>query len=249
MFYAVAVPAVILAGLSKGGFGGSMAMLAVPLIALVISPIQAAGIMLPILVLMDVVGLIAYRGHYDRKSLWILVPPALLGIGVGWATAALVNEAFVRLLVGSMSLIFVADYLWRKRRGGLDKAAGHNRAKGSFWGAVAGFTSFVSHTGGPPFQLYMVPLRLEPTLFAGTAVIFFAVANTVKLVPYFFLGQFDMTNLATAAVLLPLAPLATLFGVWLVKVVKPDFFYSFIYIMMVIVGVKLIWDGATALMV
>lgn len=246
LFYVAAIPAVLLAGLSKGGFGGSMAMLAVPLIALVISPIQAAGIMLPILVVMDVVGLLAYRGHADRRSLWILVPPALLGIGLGWATAALVNEAFVRLLVGAMALIFVGDHLLR--RGRARGASGHNRAKGAFWGTVAGFTSFVSHTGGPPFQLYMVPLRLEPTLFAGTAVIFFAVVNAVKLVPYFLLGQFDPTNLATSAVLLPLAPLATLVGVWLVKVVQPDFFYRFIYIMMVIVGVKLIYDGALALL-
>lgn len=246
LFYAAAIPAVVLAGMSKGGFGGAMAMLAVPLIALVISPVQAAGIMLPILVVMDVVGLIAYRGHADRRSLWILLPPAMVGIALGWATAAFVNEAFVRLLVGSMALIFVADYLVRK--GKARGASQHDRVKGSIWGTIAGFTSFVSHTGGPPFQLYMVPLRLDPMLFAGTAVIFFAAVNAVKLIPYFFLGQFDTTNLATSAVLLPLAPLSTLLGVWLVKVVRADIFYRFIYVMMVVVGVKLIWDGAQALL-
>ncbi|WP_417687076.1 sulfite exporter TauE/SafE family protein [Roseibium sp.] len=245
IFYFAAIPAVIVAGLSKGGFGGSMAMLAVPLMALVISPIQAAGIMLPILVAMDIVGLFAYRGHADRKSLIILLPAALVGIGVGWATAAFVNEAFVRLLVGTLSLLFVADYLLkRKRKLG---SAEHSAAKGSFWGLIAGFTSFVSHTGGPPFQLYMVPLKLAPTLFAGTAVIFFSVVNAVKLVPYFMLGQFDTTNLATSAVLLPLAPIATLAGVKLVKIVNQDLFYGLIYAVMVVIGIKLVWDGIFSL--
>lgn len=246
MFYAAAIPAVLLAGLSKGGFGGSFAMLAVPLMALVISPLQAAGIMLPILVVMDIVGLFAYKGHADKRSLMILLPAAIVGIGIGWATAAFVNEAFVRLLVGCLSLLFVADYLLKRHRP--LAPAGHNVPKGTFWGLIAGFTSFVSHTGGPPFQLYMVPLRLAPTLFAGTAVIFFSVVNAVKLVPYFLLGQFDATNLETSLVLLPLAPIATLAGVKLVKVVKQEAFYGIIYTVMVVIGLKLVWDGATAIL-
>ncbi|MBD8893690.1 sulfite exporter TauE/SafE family protein [Roseibium litorale] len=246
MFYAAAIPAVLLAGLSKGGFGGSFAMLAVPLMALVISPVQAAGIMLPILVVMDIVGLLAYKGHADKRSLTILLPAAIAGIGVGWATAALVNEAFVRLLVGCLSLLFVADYLLKRHR--TVGASQHNLPKGTFWGLIAGFTSFVSHTGGPPFQLYMVPLRLAPTLFAGTAVIFFSVVNAVKLVPYFLLGQFDATNLETSLVLLPLAPVATLAGVKLVKIVKQKAFYGIIYTVMVAVGIKLIWDGAASIL-
>ncbi|WP_417667685.1 sulfite exporter TauE/SafE family protein [Roseibium sp.] len=245
-FYLVAIPAVIVAGLSKGGFGGSLAMLAVPLMALAISPIQAAGIMLPILVAMDIVGLVAYRGHADKRSLLILLPAAIAGIGVGWATAALVNEAFVRLLVGALSLLFVADFLLKRKR--KQGSAEHSPIKGSFWGLVTGFTSFVSHTGGPPFQLYMVPLRLAPTLFAGTAVIFFSVINALKLIPYFMLGQFDTTNLATSAVLLPLAPIATLVGVKLVKIVNQEVFYGFIYAVMVVIGIKLVWDGMISLL-
>ena len=247
MFYAAAIPAVFLIGMSKGGFGGSLGMLGVPLMALVVSPVQAAGIMLPILVAMDIVGLLAYRGHADRKSLLYLLPAALVGIAIGWATAALVNEAFVRLMVGTISLIFVADHYLRSR-GANQQAQDHSALKGGFWGMIAGFTSFVSHTGGPPFQLYMVPLRLTPTLFAGTAVVFFSVVNAVKLVPYFLLGQFDPTNLSTSAMLLPLAPVATLAGVWLVKVVNQKLFYQFIYAAMVVVGIKLIWDGTASLL-
>lgn len=246
-FYLAAIPAIILTGLSKGGFGGSLGMLAVPLLALVISPLQAAGIMLPILVAMDIVGLIAYRGHADKRSLIIMLPGAIVGIAVGWATAALVNEAFVRLLVGTMSILFVINYMRSGKRAAEPQP--HSKPKGAFFGTLAGFTSFVSHTGGPPFQLYMLPLRLSPSLFAGTAVIFFSIVNAIKLVPYFMLGQFDPTNLATSAVLLPLAPIATLTGVWLVKVINPEIFYRFVYVMMGIIGVKLVWDSISTLFI
>jgi len=244
-FYAAAIPAVFVVGLSKGGFGGTLAMLGVPAMALVVSPVQAAGIMLPILVVMDVIALIAYRGKADRRTLVILLPAAMVGIGVGWATAAYVNETFVTLLIGVLSLLFVADYMVKGKVA--EKPAPHNLPKGLLWGSVAGFTSFVSHTGGPPFQLYTLPLRLAPTLFAGTAVIFFATVNAVKLVPYFMLGQFDGTNLMTALVLLPIAPLATLAGVRLVRIIDPDLFYKIIYALMSVIGLKLVYDGLVPL--
>lgn len=244
LFYAFAVPAVLLVGLSKGGFGGSIALLGVPLMSLTISPVQAAGIMLPILVVMDIVGLLAYRGTYDRSSLIILLPAAACGIALGYFTAALVTEAHVRLIVGVVALVFSLDYYFNARKS--TEAKSHSPWKGRFWGAIAGFTSFVSHTGGPPFQMYMLPLRLNPVLFAGTAVIFFATVNAIKLVPYFLLGQFDATNLATSAMLLPLAPLATLAGVRLVRIVKPETFYRITYAMVLLISLKLIFDGLSA---
>ncbi len=160
LFYAAAIPAVILVGLSKGEFGGGASLLGVPLIALVVSPLQAAGIMLPILLVMDAVALASYRGACDRRSLVILLPAGLLGILVGWLTAAWVTESMVRLIVGVVALLFTLDYWFRSGRS--PDPAGHSPAKGGFWGAVAGFTSFVSHAGGPPFQMYMLPLRLDP---------------------------------------------------------------------------------------
>lgn len=245
LFYLAAVPGVLLAGLSKGGFGGSIGMLAVPLMALVISPVQAAAIMLPILLVMDAVGLFAWRGTFDRRSIAIVLPAAMIGTAVGWATAAYVTEAHVRLIVGVIVILFTADYFLGGAKRQQPKE--HNRAKGTFWGAVAGFTSFVSHAGGPPFQMYMLPLRLDPKLFAGTAIIIFTGINASKVVPYYFLGQFSPTNLMTSAVLLPLAPLATLFGVWLVKRIEPSSFYRIMYAVLFLVACKLIWDGVAGL--
>jgi hypothetical protein len=245
-FFAAAVPAVICVGLSKGGFGGTFAMLGVPIMSLVISPLNAAGIMLPILLVMDAVALIAYKGKADWRSLTILLPAAVIGIGIGWGTASYVNDTFVTLMIGLISIAFVADYVFKRRKDG--RALGHDIPKGTFWGAVAGFTSFISHTGGPPFQMYMLPLRLSPMLFAGTAVVFFAAVNAIKVVPYFFLGQFNSENLTTSAALFPVALVATLAGVRLVRIIKADIFYGIIYVAMGLIGTKLVYDGICGLL-
>ena len=165
-FYAAAVPAVIMVGLSKGGFGGAMALLGVPLMALSISPVQAAAILLPILIVMDTVSLWSWRSHRDIRTLTIMVPGALIGIGIGWATAAWVTVPMIRLIVGAVALWFVWRYVVQKlaeaRSGDQQAALGHRPVQGVLWGALAGFTSFVSHAGGPPYQIYTLPLRQDP---------------------------------------------------------------------------------------
>lgn len=243
MFYAAALPAVILVGLSKGGFGGAMGFVGVPLMSLVMSPVQAAAIMLPILVLMDMVSLWTWRGVYDRQTLAIMLPGSLIGIGIGWMTAALVTADMVRLIVGAIAITFVGRWLYQIIRHGRNHTARPSRTAGSFWGLVAGFTSFVAHVGGPPFQVYALPLRLDPRVFTGTATIFFAITNAIKLVPYFLLGQFDGANLAASAALMPAAPLATLAGAWLVRRMRPEIFYPFTYCTVAVIAVKLIYDG------
>ena len=242
-FYAVAVPAVILVGLSKGGLGGAMGFIGVPLMALAMSPVQAAAILLPILCVMDGVSLWTWRGNYDRSILMTMLPGAILGIAIGWATATLVTAEGVRLIVGAVAIVFSGRWLYLRYWHGSDHAAPPNRLVAAFWGTVAGFTSFVAHVGGPPYQIYTLPLRLDPKVFTGTAVIFFAITNALKLIPYFALGQFDATNLAASLVLLPLAPLATLAGAWVVRRMKPDLFYLFSYVTVAIIAVKLIYDG------
>jgi len=245
-FYAAAIPAVLLVGMAKGGFGGPIALLGVPLMSLMISPVQAAGIMLPILVTMDGVGLYAYRGTYHWPSLRILLPSAVVGIGLGYVMAAYVTDGHVRLIVGLVALAFTLNAWF----GNADAKTAYRPgpAAGLLWGAVGGFTSFVSHAGGPPFQIYMLPQRLDPKLLAGTAVIFFTVVNQVKLIPYYLLGQFSSGNLSTSAVLLPLAIFAVWIGVWLVRRVDPGAFYRLMYAAVFVVSLKLIWDGAGALL-
>ena len=241
-FYAAAVPAVILVGLSKGGLGGAMALIGVPLMALVVSPVQAAAIMLPILIVMDMVSLWTWRGDRDPVTLKMMLPGAMVGIGLGWLTAAFVTAGAVRLIVGIVGFAFFLRWL-TQRLNASDRAAGHSAPKAAFWSVVSGFTSFVAHAGGPPYQVYALPLKQPPALYVGTSVIYFAVVNAVKLIPYFALGQFDATNLTASAVLMPVAPLATLAGAWLVRRMRPDIFYPFMYSMILVVSLKLVWDG------
>jgi len=244
LFYAAAIPAMIILGLSKGGFT-TAGLLAVPIMALVVSPVQAAGITLPILVLSDIVAVISYWRVFDATTLKIMLPGAMVGVGIGWLTAAWVTEQEIRLIVGAISVLFALNHWLRHRL--RQKPHGPNVVKGSFWAVISGFTSFVSHAGGPPFQMYAVPLRLEPRLFAGTTVIMFAIMNAVKLVPYFLLGQFDTANLTTSAVLLPISIPATFVGVWLVRKFETDAFYRLVYVLIFLVGVYLVWEALSEL--
>lgn len=252
LFYAAAIPAVIMVGLSKGGFGGAMALLGVPLMALTIPPVQAAAILLPILIVMDLVTLWTWRKHWDKTSLIIMVPGAIIGIAIGWATAAWVTDPMIRLIVGVVALWFVARYvqltLAARRKASAPPPRGHQPVKGALWGTLAGFTSFVSHAGGPPYQIYTLPLRQDPKTYTGTSVRFFAIINAIKLAPYFALGQFDAANLSTSLALAPIAPVATLAGAYIVKRMKPEIFYPFMYAMVFLTSLKLIWDGAVHLL-
>ncbi|MGR3465278.1 sulfite exporter TauE/SafE family protein [Limimaricola sp.] len=238
--------AVVLVGFSKGGLGGALALLGVPIMALTIPPVQAAGILLPVLLAMDAISLWAWRGTYHAGTLKRMLPGAVVGIGIGWLTAALVSDGAVRLIVGALALIFAARWLLS---GNVRRAAprAENTARASLWASVAGYTSFVAHAGGPPFQVYAMPLGLDPKVYTGTSVIFFAVVNVIKVVPYAALGQFDPANLISAAALLPLAVLATLSGAFVVKRMRAEVFYPVMYALVVLVGLRLCWDGISAL--
>lgn len=241
-FYALAVPAVVLLGLAKGGFAG-MGALSLPMIALAISPVRAAAILLPILIVQDVVGVWAFRRSWDTGVLGWTLPGAVAGIALGWLFAARVSPAAVLALVGAISVVFGAYRLWTER-GGVPAVARHAPGwVGTLLGAASGFTSQVAHAGQPPFQLYVLPKRLPRDVLVGTTAIFFAAVNWIKVPAYWALGQFSRENLIAAALLLPVAIASTLAGVWLVRRVSPERFYTAIYALMVLVGAKLMWDA------
>ena len=244
-FYLVAVPAVIVLGLSKGGFTG-LSSLAMPMLSLVESPVRAAAIVLPILIVQDWVSVWAFRRDFSSSNLLILIPSAMIGVGLGWLLAARVSEDAVRLAVGVISIAFVAYMLIRDRLGRAPVER-PGVPGGLVWGSLAGFTSFISHSGAPPFQVYVLPQNLKPRVFAGTATMFFAAVNLIKLPPYFLLGQFNRANLAVSAGLIPVAILSTFGGVWLVRRVPPDRFYAIILALTFLIGVKLTHDAVLAL--
>lgn len=244
-FYALAVPAVILFGLSKSGLGAALSIPTVPLISMAVSPLQAAAIMLPIIIAMDAAAISTYWRDFDSTTLKITIPTGILGIAIGWLTAAYVTDAHVKLIIGVIAVSFALNYWLRK--GHADEPKPHNPAKGRFWSTVAGFTSFVSHSGGVPFQMYTLPLKFAPRTLVATSVMFFALMNLVKLVPYSALGQFNTGSLLTSLVLSPLAPLSIFAGVRLVRRIPAGPFYQLTYACVLIVGLKMLWDGLTAL--
>ena len=251
VFYAFAIPAVILMGLAKGGFAGVGAV-AMPLLALVIAPVQAAAILLPILVVQDVVGVWAFRKTWDKRILAVTLPGAAVGILLGYLLAAKVSATVILGVLGVISIAFALWRLWLSRRGAVAKLAHakpHSRAVdtalGLGLGVASGFTSQVAHAGQPPFQIWVLPKKLPTASLVGTNAIYFAVINWLKVPAYIALGQFTPGNLATAGALVPVAIASTFAGVWLVKRVEAERFYTLIYAMMILVGGLLLWEALT----
>ncbi len=248
LFYLFAVPAILIVGLSKGGMGGGLGMVAVPMMSLSVPPAQAAAIMLPILCVMDLVGVWGFRGVYDRANLCILLPAALLGIGVGALSFEYLSEAHIKLLVGVLALVFTANGVIRRLGGRLLPARAPNPLVGRLLGGLAGFTSFSVHAGGPPLDMYLLPQRLDKSLFVGTTIIFFTVVNYAKLVPYAWLGLLDATNLSTSLVLVGLAPVGVYLGIYLHRRISDGWFYLFVYALLAVAGLKLAYEGLLGLL-
>jgi len=246
-FYALAVPAIFIAGISKGGFGGGLVVLAVPLMALAVEPQQAAAVMLPILIAMDVVAVWAYRRTWRKDLIKFLLPAAFIGIAAGWASFGLLDASLVRLLLAVIALTFTLDYWFhRGPRSGPVKVP--DKLWGGMWAALGGFTSFVAHAGGAPLNVYLLPKGMDKRLFVGTVAVLFAGINALKLVPYALLGQFHSANLTTSLLLLPLAPAGIWLGLWMQKRVSDHAFYNVCYVLLFITGLKLGYDGITGAM-
>lgn len=240
----VTLLSVALVGLSKGGLGGAFALMGVPVMSLVMPPVLAAAVLLPVLLMMDAVSLSLWRHWRDWSVLRIMLPAAMVGIAIGWISAALISEAAVRLIVGIVALGFAARVLLGGVVGSVPR---HIPAMGWIWGTLAGFTSFVAHAGGPPFQVHVLAKRLDPKLYTGTSVLFFALVNAVKVVPYTALGLFERDVLVSALVTVPVAVLAVRIGAAIVRRMSVAVFYPFTYAMVMMVGIKLVWDGLSAL--
>lgn len=241
LFYLIAVPAILIVGIGKGGFAGGLGIIAVPLLALVTSPIQAAGIMLPILCVMDVTGVKAWLRRWDRTLMARLLPPAIIGIIVGALTFRYVSEAFLEILIGTMALLFSLRYwLGGRVRMGLSLP---DRPASWLWSGMSGYTSFVAHAGGPPLMIYLLPKKLDKSVFVGTVTIYFAVVNYVKLIPYGLLGQLSAENLGTSLLLAPAAIIGVKLGVWMHDRVSAVLFSRLMYAFLFCAGLKLLWDG------
>ena len=239
-FYAVAVPAVLLMGISKSGFGAGFGSLAVPLMALAITVPQAAAILMPVLLLVDLLGLAAFRHRFDRSLLKFLLPFGIIGTVVGTLLFKVLDSHWVAGIVGGCTLLFLAQRLLFPPR---PDSPPPPKWLGAVLTTLSGFTSFVAHAGSPPLNAYVIPLRLAPMTFTATMAFFYFVINLSKWIPYAWLGLLDAQNMSTSLVLLPLAPVGVCMGVRVAKRINPILFYRLIYFGMFLTGCKLLWDG------
>jgi uncharacterized protein len=239
-FYACAIPAVILLGVSKSGFGVGFGALAVPLMALSISVPQAAAVMMPLLLVMDLLGLRVFRKDVDMAWLKFMLPYGLLGTVIGTLLFKLMSTSMVSGCVGFFTLLFLAQRLLFP-----PKADSPPPPKwiGRILVTLSGFTSFIAHVGGPPMNAYAIPLKHKPIVFAATLSYFFFFMNLSKWIPYAYLGLLDMRNLWTSLVLIPMAGLGVWIGQGIARKINPLLFYRLVYLGMFLSGSKLLWDG------
>lgn len=239
-FYAAAVPAALLIGLSKSGFAAGFGALAVPLMALTVTVPQAAAICLPILMVADVTGLQRLWRERDPALVRVLIPAGLFGIVIGWLLFGVLAPKTVSAVVGGLTLLFLAQrLLFPPSKDGQVLPNGVGRVLA----VASGFTSFIAHAGSPPIAAWLLPMRMAPLRLAGTTAVFFAAINASKIPPYAALGLIDLRNMLTSLVLLPLAPLGVWIGVGLTRRVSSVLFYRMAYAGMGLTGLKLLWDG------
>ena len=241
IFWLVATFAAIFVGLGKGGLP-VVAALAVPSLSLFMSPIAAAGLLLPVYVVSDIFALIFYRKNFEYNVLKIGIFGMTIGVLIGWATAHVVIEWIVTLIIGLMGTLYALKLIFSKFINEKEERS-LSRSKGIFWCTIAGFTSFISHNGGPPWQIFILPMRLSKSVYVGTSVIAFSYVNAIKIPPYFFLGQINLDTLQIAFYLIFPAALAVYVGYQLVRLISDKLFFIIVSWALLMISLKLIWDG------
>ena len=235
----------LLIGLSKGGLP-TIGMLSVPILSLAMSPVRAAVLLLPIYVISDIFGVWLYRKNFSARNLKILIPASLAGVFLGWLTASATSDIAIKFAIGFIGIGFCLNMWIRKSTDAPPQEA--SIQKGIFWGTLSGFTSFISHAGGPPFQIYVLPQKLPKAQFAGTATILFAIINFSKIIPYQNLRPYTFEDLLAAAHLIPFSIVGAIAGAYLTKKIADALFFRFIQIGLFIVSCKLIFDATKTLL-
>jgi uncharacterized membrane protein YfcA len=243
LFVATAFIAVLLLGLAKGGFSG-IGMAATPLLALTMPPLQALAIMLPILLMQDAISVWWYRHDWDGWNVKVMLPGAVVGVGLAWALASVVSDNVVRLMIGAIGVTFVLNVWFGK----MPPPKRPSAASGVFWGAASAFTSTIASAGMPPFSIHVFPQRMDKMRLVGTVTVFFAAVNVMRLFPYVGLGELNRHSLLISVILMPLAIATNFLGFWLVQRIPTGPFYRIAYALMFLISAALGVQGVVGLL-
>jgi uncharacterized protein len=240
VFYAFAIPAAVILGLSKSGFASGIGSIGTPMVAMAVTVPQAAAIMLPLLGLADVLGMAALRHGADWQVLRRMLPAGLIGIAIGWACFGLLDTHVVSGIVGLATLAFLAQqWFWPPRA---DRPPPSDVTTGAL-AFISGYTSFLANAGAPPVAAALLPRHMAPLTYAGTAAVFFTTINASKWVPYALLGLFETRNLLTSVLLMPVVVFGVRLGIWLSRRISPRLFFRLVQLGTLLAGLKLLFDA------
>jgi uncharacterized protein len=246
-FWVLAAIATFCVGASKGGLPG-VGILAVPILSQAISPVVAAGLLLPLYIVSDIYGLWLYRKSYDLWNIKLMVAAGTIGIAIGWGLAyyntnAEFGERLAKFIVGIVGLIYAIDMVMKLGKATQTEARPADVPRGLFWGSVAGFTSFVAHSGGPPYQMFVLPQRLEKMVYAGTTTIVFTFINLLKVPPYWMLGQINTVSLKTCIYLTPVALFGAFAGYHLTRLMPGKLFFRLVEVALILLSMRLFYEA------
>jgi uncharacterized protein len=242
LFWTLAALATFIVGVAKGGLPG-VGILSVPVLSQVVPPGVAAGLLLPLYIVSDMYGLWLFRKDYDPWNIKLLLVACIIGILIGWASAHYTNDAAVKLVVGLIGIWYAIDLYVKSRRKIEVAPRPADIPRGLFWGTIAGFTSFVAHAGGVPYQMYMLPQKHSKMVYAGTTTILFTYVNLLKVPPYWMLGQISVGSLWVCLYLTPVALLGAWAGFRVTKILPEKVFFKWVEVALFVVSLKLIYDA------
>jgi uncharacterized protein len=245
-FYGVGFLTTFLMAASKGAFGGGLAIIGIPMLALVTDPITAAIIVAPLVAFMDIFALRAFPpSTWSKPDLKWLCLGLVVGIAMGWTFFEVVDKRYVILTIAVVTLGFTLRWFIKDR---VDPPPPHGvqPARALGLSVVSGFTTFIAHSGGPPVAIYLLGRNLDKTVYAGTTVAIFMLGNFIKLVPFTKMGLERPMALASALVFASIVP----FSVWVGKKLHDRLdqkkLLLWCYSLLAITGLKLLWDSVRA---
>jgi|SRR5581483_11377745 len=241
--FAVAALGVWLIAFMRGAFGGGFAIIGIPLLSLVLDPLAAGAVLSPLFIAMDLVALRYWRpSTWSRPDATLLVPTVVVGIGAGFLVMRAIDGRLAAIVIALTTLLFAGHWF---AGGGWPQSQPRSIVKGLFCGTGCGLTSMIAHSGGPPLAMYLLPLGLAKTVYAGTTSLVFTAANLAKVGPWLLLGRPGPALWTLMALCLPCVPLGIHIGWRLHERLSHQGLYRACYGLLVVTGLKLLWDGVS----
>jgi uncharacterized membrane protein YfcA len=239
LFYVVTGFVAFLVGVAKGGLGGTLGALAVPIMTLVMPADRVIGLVLPILMFADVFAVGLHWGRWDRRLIILLIPGAVIGVTVGTLFITNAPTETLQKALGIIILLFAVYKLFERRILGSLEYVSRNW-HGLLAGTVTGFSSALAHTGGPPVSIYLLMQDVMPSIFVATSALFFLILNWIKVPYYLYARLFDLNRLLGITWLMPLVPAGVWIGRWAADRVDKLTFERIIVGLLVVAAILLI---------